>query len=296
MIPSNITKVGAEAGHRIDFTSAKAKRKSLNSLLEGEVASMPALRTSVNTCKFSIATQEQWESYLAQLQKVSPKAAILSTLPAYSDAFADPVQLFSAPDSLHSLRDKKMDGSELSILRLHCKTLASKADVTPEQAHFIERQTRMQYKCSSWCHFRTGRITASNMHSVFVSDLNNPALSTVRAVCYPSSRATNQCPATAWGRQNEENAITQYKLQTMNHHCDMEISECGFIINPKFPQVGASPDGLVQCTCCGRGCIEIKCPHKYRHCTVEDACSSCDKNFCLEVVDGELQLKNGSPY
>ncbi len=77
MIPCNITNVGTEAGHRINFTSAKAKRKSINILLEGEVASVPALRTSVNTCKFSIATQEQWESYLAQLHKVSPKAAIL---------------------------------------------------------------------------------------------------------------------------------------------------------------------------------------------------------------------------
>lgn len=83
-----------KAGHRIDFTSAKSKRKSLNSFLDGELASVPVLSTSLKTCKFSIATQEQWDSYLAQLQKVSPKAAILSTLPGYCDAFADPVQLF----------------------------------------------------------------------------------------------------------------------------------------------------------------------------------------------------------
>ncbi|KAK9962094.1 hypothetical protein ABG768_019065 [Culter alburnus] len=296
MIPSNITKVGAEAGHRIDFTSSKAKRKSINSALDGEIACVPALRTSINTCKFSIATQEQWESYLAQLQKASPKAAILSTLPGYCDTFADPVLPLSAPDSLCSLRDKKMDGSELPVLRQYCKTLASKVNVTPEQAQFIERKTRKQHKCSSWCHFRAGRVTASKMHSVFVSDLDNPALSTVKAVCYPNSVATNQCPATAWGKQNEENGRTQYKVQTMKHHCDMQLTECGFIINPKFPQVGASPDGLVQCTCCGKGCIEIKCPYKYRNNTVEEACSSCDKDFCLEVVDGELQLKKSSPY
>lgn len=296
MIPSNITKVRAEVGHRIDFTSAKAKRKCLNNLLDGEVASIPALRTSSNMCRFNTATQEQWESYLAQLQKVSPKAAILSTLPVYCDAFTDPVQPFSAPDSLRSLRNKKMDGSELSVLRQYCKTIASKVNVTPEQAEFIERQTRKQHKCSSWFHLRTGRITASKMHSVFVSDFDNPALSTVRAVCYPNNSSTNQCPATAWGRQNEENGRTQYKLQTMKHRCDMQVSECGFIINPKFPQVGASPDGLVQCTCCGKGCIEIKCPYKYRNSTVEEACSSCDKDFCLEVVSGELKLKEGSPY
>lgn len=142
MIPSNITKVRAEVGHRIEFTSAKAKRKCLNNLLDGEVASIPALRTSSNMCRFNTVTQEQWESYLAQLQKVSPKAAILSTLPVYCDAFTDPVQPFSAPDSLRSLRNKKMHGSELSVLRQYCKTIASKVNVTPEQAEFIERQTR----------------------------------------------------------------------------------------------------------------------------------------------------------
>ncbi len=78
----------------------------------------------------------------------------------------------------------------------------------------------------------------------------------------------------------------QYKLWLMKHHCEMEISECGFLINPKFSQFGASADGLMQC--CGRGCIKIKCPYKHRDSTVEDACSSCDKDFCLEALGCEL--------
>lgn len=297
MIPSNMTKVGAEAGHRIDFTSAKAKRKSFNRLLDGEELSMPALRTSSNTTsKFGVATDEQWMSYLAQLQKVSPKAAVLSNYPSYCDAFADPIQPLSAPTSLRHLRDEQMDGTELSALRLHCKTLIGKVDVSLDQAQLVERQTKKQHQSSSWYHFRTGRITASNMHSVYVSNLEKPALSTVKAVCYPNNSPANRCAATTWGRQNEENAKAQYRMQSKSHHCGTEMSECGFIINPKFPQVGASPDGIVQCICCGRGCIEIKCPYKYRNHTVEEACSSGDTNFCLEVVDGELQLKKTSPY
>lgn len=294
MIPSSISKVGAEAGHKIDFTTAKAKRKTLDKLLDGEEGNMPALRTAMNNCTFGISTQDQWASYLRELQKVSPKAAILSNLPAFCDAFADPVQPFSAPDSLRHLRDEKMDGSELSALCLHCKTLSRKADISPEQAHYIEKNSRPQHRSSAWYHFRIGRITASNMHAVYVSDLDKPALSTVKAVCCPNNSATNRCAATAWGRQNEERGQTQYRLQTDKHHCGFEMSQCGFIINPNFPQVGASPDGIVQCTCCGKGCVEIKC--KYRDTTVEEACNSGDKNFCLEIVDGELQLKKDHPY
>lgn len=55
IILSNITKVGAEAGPRIDYTSAKAKRKCLNRILDGEVVSMLTLK--INSCKFGIATQ-----------------------------------------------------------------------------------------------------------------------------------------------------------------------------------------------------------------------------------------------
>lgn len=180
MIPS---KVEAEAGYTIDFTSPNSERKSFNRLLDGEGTSMPALRTSSTTCTFGLSTEEQWPSYLAELNKVSPKAAILSSLPGYCDAFADPVQPFSAPHSLRQLRDEKFDHSELSVLRLHCKTLASKAEISPEQAHYIERNTRKQHKSLTWHHFYAGRITASNMHSVYISDLDKPAQSTVKAVC-----------------------------------------------------------------------------------------------------------------
>ena len=46
----------------------------------------------------------------------------------------------------------------------------------------------------------------------------------------------------------------------VNHSVDLS----GVILNPDFPYLGASPDGIVNCSCCGVGCLEIKCPSKYR--------------------------------
>ncbi|XP_038138263.1 uncharacterized protein LOC119781790 [Cyprinodon tularosa] len=79
MIPSNISKVGAEAGHRIDFTP-NSKRKSLNKILDGEGTSMPRPRASSSTCPHGIATEDQWTSDLAGIHNISPKAAVLSIL------------------------------------------------------------------------------------------------------------------------------------------------------------------------------------------------------------------------
>ena len=33
------------------------------------------------------------------------------------------------------------------------------------------------------------------------------------------------------------------------------------LLNTAYPHLGATPDGIVQCMCCGKGVVEVKCPH-----------------------------------
>ena len=35
-------------------------------------------------------------------------------------------------------------------------------------------------------------------------------------------------------------------------------------MNPLYPYLGDTPDGLVKCQCCGDGLIEIKCPYSVK--------------------------------
>ena len=57
--------------------------------------------------------------------------------------------------------------------------------------------------------------------------------------------------------------------------------------------IGASPDGMRQCSCHGRTVIEIKCPYKYRDIhPAADLCLS-DANYCL---DKDCKLKTGHRY
>ena len=57
--------------------------------------------------------------------------------------------------------------------------------------------------------------------------------------------------ALAWGTEAEPFALEQYELLTGNI-----VTPAGFIRHPKYPFVGASPDGLI-----GKdGCLEAKCP------------------------------------
>ena len=52
------------------------------------------------------------------------------------------------------------------------------------------------------------------------------------------------------------------------------------VINPQWPFIAVSPDGIIDCFCCGKGVLEIKCPYSHQNDTVESAVSN-DPSFCL---------------
>ena len=39
------------------------------------------------------------------------------------------------------------------------------------------------------------------------------------------------------------------------------ILKAGLFVDTSQPYIGATPDGTVTCTCCGKGLLEVKCPH-----------------------------------
>ena len=77
-------------------------------------------------------------------------------------------------------------------------------------------------------------------------------------------------------------------------HCDTKFEDSGFVIHPEHNFIGASPDGLVSCSCCGEGIIEIKCPYSKKDTSIEEALL--DKKFYLREVDGEIKLSKEHSY
>ena len=53
--------------------------------------------------------------------------------------------------------------------------------------------------------------------------------------------------------------------------------------------MGASPDGIVNCICCGKGVLEIKCPYSCVDKSFMEA--SGEQKFFLELIDGTFHLK-----
>lgn len=59
------------------------------------------------------------------------------------------------------------------------------------------------------------------------------------------------------------------------------VADGGLVINSQWalsidsqrPFVAATQDGIVNCTCCGKGILEIKCPYSHRDESLESAAS-----------------------
>ncbi len=82
----------------------------------------------------------------------------------------------------------------------------------------------------------------------------------------------------------------------MHNHHNFLVTNAGFRINPKWPHFGASLDGIVSCSFCGKGVVEIKCPYCHRS---EEINADNDnwKNSCLKIEsNGDLHLDNKHSY
>ena len=108
---------------------------------------------------------------------------------------------------------------------------------------------------------QAGRVTASKLKSAIVTDVMKPSVSLIKSICYPDPTVDRFISAACnYGLQYEDTARKEYVAAMKKMHVDFEMNKTGLIIDSIYPFMGASPDGLVSCTCCGRGVLEAKCP------------------------------------
>ena len=145
--------------------------------------------------------------------------------------------------------------------------------VTPLMVSNLETTTRNQAQSQEWFRYKAGRITASRYRQVL-----------------------HRTSATTWGCQHESDAIARYRERCPHSMMtSVRIVRCSFYISRVHSFIGASPDALVQCNCCGEGVVEVKCPFCPRDKIIQDACE-CPHSFCLETVGDQRQLKVDHPH
>ena len=141
-----------------------------------------------------------------------------------------------------------------------CENFFKSLSILPEQAREIELRTQEQCGSKMWFQQRAGQVTASKLKASVCTDIAQPSI--IRGICYPESNQFRS-KATVWSCEHEKLPwITMSKKSKC--HRDLVLSVSGLVIDASYPHMGASPDGIVECGCCGRGVIEIKCPYSCR--------------------------------
>ena len=244
--------------------------------------------------RYEEPTKSELDNFYSALAASDVECSVLSLIPQHCDAYA-PTMPDDAPSLLTSLFDEAMLGATFGSLLEHCESLFHKLSVTPEEVQLVERLTRAQSNASSWFDYRGGRVTASRFKQAARTSPSNPSVSLIKAICYPEAfKFTSQ--ATRWGCKHEDTARKEYISRQKAKHYNLEVKESGLFLSCKYPHIGASPDGLVTCKCCGKGLLEVKCPFNCRYSSIADVAEH--PKFCLKRLpeSDSLELKRDHAY
>ncbi|XP_061669646.1 uncharacterized protein LOC133497619 [Syngnathoides biaculeatus] len=197
--------------------------------------------------------------------------------------------------SLHQPQYEQMSEGDL---RKVASEVFRKMKISEEQAVAIEQVTRQRSKRSAWYRQRAGLVTCATVKALINTSVLKPCRSLIHKICYPESCQLGAAEEedTRWGCRHQKSAMKLYSFIQGASHTDFRTRECGFFVWKENPHMGASPDAIVRCRCCGLGCLEIKCCH----CRKPKSWSAVERDhpYCLGGADdlANISLKQDSAY
>lgn len=238
---------------------------------------------------FSSVILEVTDEDMKKLKLLEPKAAVLTSLDCSdTDTASDSGKENEDPlEPLAALYDANLKGLSTTQLLEKSEAIFSrlKRGITPVKCANLESITRKQAHSQAWQTHRLGRITSTTLYHVCTVKTETSRTNLLKQMMQYDNKDLSHINAIKWGRNNECTARKSYAEAMKAHHHNFNVELCGLFVHPDHPHLGASPDGVVNCGCCGRGTVEIKCPYKYRDGltgSVEDRDFCLDQSFCLK--------------
>ena len=221
------------------------------------------------------STSDEQASFVSDLASGDFACVCLSTFTAHNERFvtAAPHPTTKLPAPLRTLfrEENRLLSSE--ALEQLCADTSRQLAVTRSEADLIEECTRNQASSAAWHEQRSGRITASVAHAAMHTDPRSPSRSVLQRICgLPVGEL--RVPAVLWGKQHAQELYNYTHGEQMHLrirpvgeifmteptlHDTTFVSNSGLVVSTERPFLGASPDGIIQCSCCGKGVLEIKC-------------------------------------
>lgn len=154
--------------------------------------------------------------------------------------------------------------------------------LTAEDARNLERDTRQQANSLVWRQERLNRLTASKF-SLVLQRVHPWTHAGLRNIFRPKPFTS---ASVKYGIKKESEAVHRYVDVLKNLGHDVVTYNCGLMVPPTSPWLGASPDRIVYDPSEDPpfGLIEVKCPWRLRLTPLDKALE--DPDFYIEVIDG----------
>ena len=208
-------------------------------------------------------TEAELTDYYLKLSKAKHKPVLLSLVNGVNDYFVLLYIMGILPQPLTALYNQKYQEMPFPEILEVCEALYDTVTITPEQANMVEQKTRGQSKCKLWYEQRAGHITASVLRKVLHTDFSKPSVSLLKSICYPHATKSFS-DACEYGQQHEADALRIFTDNMKITYPLFELQKSGLVLDTENPFIGASPDGIISCSCCGKGVVEVKCPFSCR--------------------------------
>lgn len=133
-------------------------------------------------------------------------------------------------------------------------------EICPLIVSELNNSTCGQANNKNWKAARSCILTASNFGAICKRKEETPPENLVKVLCGYNTQP-NTC-SISYGKKYECKARRQY-VQCHRKNCkgDVFVEDMGLFVSNKHPFLGSSVDGKVNCTICGTGVVEIKCPY-----------------------------------
>ena len=260
----------------VDFSSAHKKHDKLCLDKTGET--VPKVRKKPS---LTAQSSEEIQGFFTGIAQSGSKSIVLSIVPPFNNEFLP--KKTNLPDAVTALyREEYMDLDYIELLE---KCHNTQMSITEAECRAIEKETRNQAESKVWFAQRAGRITASKLKAACRTGISKPSKSLIKQICFPEAHKFYSA-ATSWGCKHEKRARNVYANKMSDSHEKFLVSDSGLHVNPNWPHLGTSPDGLVECACCGQG--EYECQFCSRDKTTEETAGL--KNSCLLQVENKLSL------
>ena len=265
----------------IDFKTPKSKQEIQHSSesVDADVSVPP----SKKLCTMAPPGLEQISKLHMRLSKTDGKPVVLSHTEGFSDLYVPINKLMGFPAPLTDLFDSAAMEMSFSDLVEKCSDVYDNYAISGDEASLVEENTRKQASSRVWFQQRSGRVTASKLKSAIATDPAKPSHSLIKSICYPDLHSFRSASC-KYGIEHENIARKEYAQRMSKVHTNFEIAETGLIIEPLYPFMGASPDAVVSCTCCGNGVLEVKCPFSCKDKDFQSVANSNSNFFCMKMM------------